>query len=485
MKRNIVLKIYTLLLSVTIGLSSCKDFLEVYPHDGLVQETAINNMTKANAALNGVYYQLMTAQLYGTDLISWGEVRGDDMGTTRQGDRTTELYEFAHTTPLNYRTSFWSYMYNGLVRVNMLLEAIEKNEIVIETEDDEKILNDIKGQALALRALFHFDIVKTHGEPYLKNKNAYGAVIADRVILDTEKPQRSTVEDTYNFIVNDLKAALGLVGTEKTPFTFNVWSVKAFLCKVYLYQGNWEEAYNLGKDVVTNGGYTLISNANYTASWSLESTSESVFEIHSSEAYNADREGIGYVMLPRIGDNGGYGAISATEDFIALMNEDPSDVRLGIMKTNDQGVDQAYIVKYPGRGGNSYVNNARVIRLSDIYLMVAEAGLHAGKSDASTYLNEIRKRANPAVSDVTATLELVEKERRKELVGEGHRYFDIIRNLQNKSVARKGLASNPVVSDEVPVISWNNADTHRLILPISQTEIETNPDIYQNAGYTN
>lgn len=465
-------------------ISSCSDFLSVNPKDSLASDEAITDMDKAYSALYGIYDLMQSRYYYGTDMITYGEVKGDDMGTTVSGDRTQSQYLFGTLQALTYQNTgrFWEYQYAGLNYANNLINAINDNQVEhLESENAE--LTDIKGQAIALRALFHFDLVRIHGEPYLKDKSAYGAVIAQRIISPNEKVQRSTVEETYKAIIDDLTEAIPLLSTEKSLGVINQWAAKALLAKVYLYQGNWESAYSMAKDVVDNGGYTLIPTADYEQAWSLEKNSESIFDIVSTDVDNPNRESIGYVMLPRGGDNGGYGAVSTTQAFIDLMKEDMDDIRWKVLKTNDKDFEGGYVVKYPGRGGNVYANSTRVIRLSDIYLMVAEAGVHAGKSDASSYLNAIKKRANPNVTDVTATLELVEKERRKELVGEGHRFFDIMRNLGNKEINRVGTTTYPLTKNDVLVISWNNADTYRLILPVPSYELEVNPDIYQNAGY--
>lgn len=70
----------------------------------------------------------------------------------------------------------------------------------------------------------------------------------------------------------------------------------------------------------------------------------------------------------------GYAAVIGTQDFINLLNEDPKDVRLGLLQTDSEG-KKRFINKYPGRAGAIAVNNIRVIRLSDVYLMAAEAAL--------------------------------------------------------------------------------------------------------------
>ena len=489
--------VYSIILAGVFILSSCSDFLVVGPSNELPDETAVVNVNGARVALHGVYLSLANRWLFGTDMITYGDVRGDDMGTTRVGDRTQGPYRFSHLSALTSTNGgfFWRWFYVTLARTNDLMERIESGNIQVNSPAEQIELNSIYGQLLALRALAHFQLVRIYGEPYLKNPNAPGAIIAYRVIGKYERPQRSTVRETYNFIVEDLQRALGRVGGTTylqqaicpilSHAAFSYFAAEALLARVFLHMGRWEDAYNSATNVIHNGPYSLIPTEQYVASWGLEFTTESIFEVHQSATSNADRESIGYLMLPRHGlAVTGYGAVSATPQFIELMLEDPDDVRLGIMLPNDLGQEHAYIAKYPGRGGNIMVNNARVIRLSDIYLIAAEAGVLAGKPTASNYLNAIRRRANPAVADVTATVELVMRERRKELVGEGHRFFDIIRNLGTNTVRRYGTEGNPLNHvNMVQELSWHNAQSHLLILPIPQVEIDVNPDIYQNAGY--
>ncbi|NDV77374.1 RagB/SusD family nutrient uptake outer membrane protein [Dysgonomonas sp. 511] len=442
-----------------ISFSACSDFLEVSPSDQIPNETAVTTVGEATAALNGVYTGFVSRYYYGTDMITYGDVRGDDMATTFNGQRTYSQFTFGHATALTSTNggSFWQYIYRNMNRVNNLITKIDAGSVKISTEKEQTTLDDVRGQALALRALMHFDVLKIYGEPYLKNKSAWGAIIADKVFSKNDKPQRSTVEQTYTFILGDLKEALGistskvLLNKTKTNGKMSYWAAKALLARVYLYMGDYENAYKEAKDVVTNGGYSLIGNADYVNSWSQEFTTESIFEIHSSETDNADREGIGYVW-----SIDGYYASIITKELHDILKEDAKDVRLGLLEAeqlDNAGTMGYFINKYPGRNGNVYVNNTRVIRLSDMYLIVAEAGSRTGKSDASTYLNAIRKRANPEATDVTATLDLVMKERRKELFGEGHRFFDIIRDLGTSTVNRVGYLPNTPITrkDQVPV----------------------------------
>jgi len=124
-----------------------------------------------------------------------------------------------------------------------------------------------------------------------------------------------------------------------------------------------------------------------------------------------------------------------------------------------------------------------VLRLSEAYLIAAEGALKgsAGAAVASGYLNTIRKRANPNVADVVATDDLIQTERRKELVGEGHRFFDQMR--LGKSIIRLDSdGHNFAESAGCPgTIDWSY---FKIVLPISHTERKSYPELQQNPGYT-
>ena len=132
---------------------------------------------------------------------------------------------------------------------------------------------------------------------------------------------------------------------------------------------------------------------------------------------------------------------------------------------------------------NFRLNNPRILRLTEAYLIAAEGALKGttGVTQASYYLNTIRKRANPSVSDVTATDLLIQNERRKEFIGEGHRFFDQMR-LGNSIIRKDSDGYNFAVSAGCPeTITW---DYNRIVLPISHTERQIYPNLKQNPGYT-
>jgi len=472
---NIKIALVAALLPLSIALYSCgDDALVEYPNAELVAETAIVDVDGAKAALYGVYDVLQNYLSYGCDMITYGDVRGEDMqNVDRTGSRALGFYTFNNRTPDNAKASLWTVPYVALNRVNTLIAAFDKDRVADISDADK---NDILGQAYALRALFHFDLVRLFGAPYAKDKTQPGAVKADRVITASEKPSRSSVEEIYNFVVEDLTKATTLLANSKLIVNgyINFWAAEALLARVYLYMGDWDKAYTLSAHVIEQGPYTLLAQASYIAAFAENFNSESVFDVANSSADNAGRESIGSVASPA-----GYSELIVTTEFINLLNEEPTDVRLDFLKPDKTGAD-GYFAKYPGRGGDYMINNIHVIRLSEVYLNAAEAALRKSPVDqvnANKYLNAIRSRAIAGAAETPATIADVLKERRKELVGEGHRFYDIMR--LGLTVTRSG-GRHFLNIDEGVTVGWDN---YLCVLPVPRTELDVNPGVGQTAGY--
>jgi len=156
------------------------------------------------------------------------------------------------------------------------------------------------------------------------------------------------------------------------------------------------------------------------------------------------------------------------------------DPTTGVKKTGEY-----WLKKFVGNKDRGYTfrrNNPHVMRISEAYLIAAEAALETGKAgEASNYLNIIRKRADPDASNVTATLDLIQTERQKEFIGEGHRFFDIMRRggtiTRNMLVDEHDYAGT---SQYKASFSW---DYDKIVLPISSNERTIYPQLQQNPGY--
>ncbi|WP_220575501.1 RagB/SusD family nutrient uptake outer membrane protein, partial [Bacteroides fragilis] len=275
----------------------------------------------------------------------------------------------------------------------------------------------------------------------------------------------------------------------------NEWAAKALLTRIYLTKGDNENALKVAEDIITNSPYKLWTNEEYVAAWSKISgvhSNEMLFEIAITGSTDwTDREGIAYLY-----NEDGYADVIATKKFLDLLNEDPKDVRLGVFlapTTKDfqklYGTNTVFLNKYPADGlSDLRYNNVPLLRLSEVYLNAAEAAAKLGNQNdkAVKYLDAIVKRANPAntVQGTIVTVDRVLLERRKELIGEGHRFFDAMRNNETivRYTSKEDQGWQQALKEEVRSF---NRDFYKTLLPIPQNEIDANPAMkdQQNIGY--
>lgn len=457
------------ILGVCIGCMGCEGYLDTNPSNALKPGEEITTEGEVLAALRGAYDGLLDKRYYGADFVVYGDVKGDDVQTRVAGLRTEAAYRFSWRQA-DAPEGLWLVPYEVIRRVNFLLESLEKNGIP-QTE----VIRDARGQALALRALCHFNLLLTYGIPYLKDQGrSPGVPLVSRTLEAGAVPARSTVEAGYRMVEDDLRHAVADLGTEVKNGYFNRWAAEALLARVFLYRGAWDSAYVYAERVIGNGPYTLVPNDRYLSSWKEEFTAESVLQLSVSEQAATNKELLGYLAAP-----GGYASLIATQDFRDLSDEDPEDVRQGLL-TKRGGY--WFINKYPGRNGYLAVNNIPVIRLSEVYLIGAEAALkmkNPRQEVADRYLHAIRSRANPAVPAVRASEENILRERRKELVLEGHRFFDAMR--LGKKLCRQG-GWHFLRPQDLICPSW---DDYRIVAPLPQAELDANPALRQsqNEGY--
>lgn len=485
-----------LFLAAVFTMASCSnDWLDVDPSDSLPTSEAISNYKDATSALNGIYDGLQgnsdAVSYYARNMFFYGDVRGDDMQARTQGMRSSSLYEMRYTE--DDAPAIWVTPYNVIRRANNLIEAIEAGKV---NDASEVELNNMVAQAKAVRALVHFDLARIYGKPYtVDNGASAGIPIVTRPVAASEQLTRNTVAEVYEQVISDLTEAINsnALSEEKTLGMFNVWAAKALLSRVYLYKGDNENALAMAEDVINNSPYALWTTDEYVDGWVGDNRKEMILEIvNYSSADWADREGIAYCL-----NETGYADAIVTQAFSDLLNKDMNDVRQGvILKATDPtlgfieeyGDQQVFVNKFPAKepGGDYRVSNLPLLRVSEMYLNAAEAAAKLGQSDkAAQYLNAIVLRANPEATEVSpaeATVDRILDERRLELVGEGHRFFDLMRN--NKTVVRYESLDNMGRHYALIQESTKFDNTYfRAILPIPISEINANPNIEQNPGY--
>ncbi len=476
---------------IALVLVSCdKDFLDVEPSNSGDSSTAIKTPADATVMINGLMRNMTATDYYGRNFLLYGDVKGGDMTIFSQGRGQDALYTFNHTATSNSYSGFWSQMYYCILQANALLEGIGKLEATGATG-----FATHKGQALTARAMIYFDLVRLYGKSYDDDKASFGVPNITKTLTASEQPLRATVEQNYTQILADLKAAAPLLPKTKTNGYLNYYANIAMQARVYLYMKDYPNALAAAEEIINAGGgtlYSLYSNANWVSSWTTQFGSESIFELGVFATENdLLLAGIGaYHRRKGHGGTNVLGWFMASDYYLNRLNQDPTDIRKGVLSNDESSATRlGGIYKYSGNtallgDGKSTPTavNIKVIRLSEIYLIAAEAAFPNDKLKAATYLNQIRKRA-PALVPATAatvTMDMIVDERSKELIGEGHRFFDMIR--LNRTITFNDEFGPVTVTARPKTIDRTFFKTR---LPISQSEINANPNMkaQQNPGY--
>ncbi|WP_299439021.1 RagB/SusD family nutrient uptake outer membrane protein [uncultured Aquimarina sp.] len=440
----------TVVFFVLLGVfTSCSDdFVDVASEDEN-SEDFFNSEEDYQSALIGAYDLLQSTYLN----VMLGEIASDN--TLAGGESATdvpgiqEIDDMVHT-PVNAQLrDIWSWMYAGVNRANYIMEFQDKTDFAGKEE--------VIGQTRFLRAYYYFELVKWFGDVPL--------AIDKRILFGEETNfDRSPKEDVYVLIEEDLQfAANNLPITQAETGRITQGAARALLGKVYLYQDKFTEAANV-LDQVVSGPYDLVTDYESIFEQEGENNIESVFEVQYT-----DEEGAGFGCLQcsegnvAVGFNGirnysgpqfesGFSFNVPTQEVVDTF--EAGDIRLDVAILDieawaaSQGATFSTGFEHTGYFNRKYIarqgdlntgdanltnpNNYRAIRFADVLLMAAEAHNRKSASNdgqALIYLNRVRTRAE--LPDVTVTgtalLDAIYQERRVELVGEGHHFFDLVR----------------------------------------------------------
>lgn len=442
--------IYFILASILIVACS-DDFVDVDPPFANsadffnTEEDYQKALIGAYDLLQTTYINVMLGEIASDNTLSGGESATDVIGIQ-------EIDEMIHT-PMNQQLrDIWGWMYAGVNRSNYIMQFENK------TDFDGK--ENVIAQTRFLRAYYYFELVKFFGDVPL---------IRDRVVEfgDERDIQKAPKEEVYALMEEDLIYAsnnLPLQQSEVGRITRG--AAQALLGKVYLYQEKFSEAAAILEEVIDSGVYDLLTDYSTMFENDNENNIESVFEVQYT-----DEEGAGFGCLQcsegnvAVGFNGirnyngpifesGFSFNVPTQEVVDAFEDGDNRLDTAILDidawaeetgaTFDIGYKHTgyYNRKYISRQGDANIgdanltnpNNYRSIRFADVLLMAAEALNRGGINDSQAliYLNRVRERAfgntdnNLSVGGVGLT-NAIYQERRVELVGEGHHFFDLVR----------------------------------------------------------
>ncbi len=454
MKRyNFKPKMLLVLLTLTISLGCTEEFLDETQEYNISSENYFNSEEDYYNALIGVYDILQSTYVN----VLLGEIASDN--TLSGGESATDVIgfqqvdEMTHTPVNDNLDDVWDWNFAGVQRANYILEFKDKTEF----EGKEQIIAETR----FLRAYFTFELVKWFGPLPLSGDKRF-------VLGDETSVPRSPVSEVYDQIESDLQYAIDhLDYTAPQVGRVTKGAAQALLGKAYLYQDQYDESAAVLTDLINSGQYHLYGTQegeDYTNLFEFvgENSAESVFEIQ----YTGE-EGAGFGCLQcsegnvAVGFQGirnytgplfesGYSFnVPVQEVYDAFSEEDIRrdysilDIEAWAAET---GATYSEGYKHTGFFNRKYLprknenqgdtnltqpNNYRSIRYADVLLMAAEALLKGNGDEgrARTYLNMVRERAGlqPVTESGSNLLETLYNERRLELVGEGHRFFDLVR----------------------------------------------------------
>lgn len=468
MKNTAIKKLF--LIGLIFLVASCSDFLDISPKQSIAEGEALETLEGFQAAITGVYDIISDSDYYGRYFILTPDVMADDVKQNSQANRAREYAEYVAFADHFITEGLWERMYEATNAANAIINSDAE---VAAVEQDE--LDHIIGEAYAIRGQILFDLVRLYGQHYTYTDDA--SHLGVPIILEHDRenePQRNTVGEVYDQVISDMTTAISMMNPAPrtgSTSTLSSTAVQALLARVYLYKEDWTNAQQMATQVIESGSYSLVPNGNYYSSgWVNDYSSESIFEIAMTENDNRGSDALGRMYIEE-----GYGDYLPSNDLTSLLPE--GDARRDWL-TVDENLTGDYapyrLIKYPSVTGQ---NNTKVIRLSEVYLIRAEAAAILGDdATAQSDVTMIRQRAMPTAEAVTSTgselLDEVLLERRKELAYEGQRLWDLMRRQQD--VVRDECTS-PICTIEYP--------DDRFVLPIPSAETNANPNITQNPGY--
>lgn len=521
MKKTSLYKFFVCASLVVGGMTSCvNNWLDESPSDGLEASTAVQTVSDLSGVRTGMYAAVKgnsnLLDYYGRLMFIYGDMRGEDVqynhvdGSGRGSFYYYMNYETADNFVAGGSSAVWQTPFIVISRANRLIEAAEGGQLV-DAEAEKETVAQYKAEAKVIRAMALFDLTRIYGKPYTEDQGAsLGAPIMTKSVsideLRTSKPSRSTVAECYKSIEGDLSDAInsGALPEDKTQGYVNLWVAKALQVRVYMTKGEWQNALTTAQDIIEHSPYKLWTSAEYANAWDKTDathTNEMIFELLINNTTDwTDREGIAYCYRDAHSAAPGYGDVMVTKAFSEMLASDPKDVRNEVLlkpqgKAEDYEVyggedfikHGVFINKMPPSGGDVRYANVPLLRLSEVYLSAAEAAFQLGyKETAAKMLNAIiTNRTTDASKEVTAstiTLDRIYIERRKELVGEGQRYFDVLR--RGETVTRYTNDSDKgwhdVLTEDARTF---NRDSKKALPLIPVGEMNVNPNMQQNPLY--
>ncbi|MFO8098261.1 MAG: RagB/SusD family nutrient uptake outer membrane protein [Salinibacter sp.] len=445
----------TVLLAGVLLLAGCSDFLSVEPKQSIDEDRALSTPQNVRAALVGAYNDLSDADLYGGQYMMSPDLLADNGDVQWDGTFADPAAIVSKDIRSNngFVETQWTDAYETINVANNVLSALDQLE-------DAQERTRVKGEALFIRGALYFELVRLFAQPWAagdpgSNLGVPLVLEPTREINEEDNVTRDPVQAVYDQVIEDLTTARDSLPAANDEFA-DTYAASAMLSRVYLMQGDYENAAEEADRVIASDEFELADE--FAGAFNNnEDIPEYIFAVQVSSQDGANDLNLFYAAE----SDGGRGDINIQEQHL---NRYAADDARGDFFYEDPGTGDTRTRKWQDDEADGA--NIPILRLAEMYLTRAEANLEAGTTigaDPVDDVNEVRERADlPPVNDVT--VDDVLEQRRLEFAFEGTLLHDLKRT-------ERSIGSIPYDADQ-------------LVYPIPQREIDSNPEIEQNPGYS-
>ena len=462
-------------VSFALVLSSCNDWLDVDLDNKVDDNKLFGSAEGFQEALAGVYSEMSKANMYGQALsMEFPDLLAQYYSYNSVSNTYVYWKDFDYTNSgvASTQSGMWTRLYHNIGQVNCILEWADKNaSVMTEAQHDQ-----VRGEALALRAYMHFDLYRLFSPDVKISPKADGIPYNKR--FGVSLPAMYSAEETVQLVINDLLEAekcladdpitsvvpyeitsdddLGSAkdAADKYVARMNLYAVKAMLARAYQARGDYRKAIEKAREVIDSGKFRLLDFGSIDkgeASVDILFSDEHIFSLRNRD-------------MRTISQNLHYNKVSSGVTSFAPL---PFNSISSVYESNNDDVryakwfDLGNFVKFIPDSTNVFTQKMPMIKLSEMYLLAAECSYASSPSDALDYVNTLRDhriRNNRHWNSVT--LDYIIQEMRREYVGEGQLWYVYKRN--NLTIPGSGSMEGDVQpSDDI------------FVFPMPDSEIST------------
>jgi len=510
---------YRAVLLVTFSLISlsCNKYLTLTPQDGLVRDEFWLNKEQVVGAVAGMYSSMLQAGPSTTGYTAprplaetffiWGELRADNVVTNLNSSVDQVAMATGGILPTNALVQ-WSTIYKVINNCNTIIDfapgVLAKDNTFTQAQ-----LDGYLAEALTVRALMYFYLVKTFRDAPLKIKSTSSDADLVQLAKSTDTQILAQIKQDLDIAAKTAPFTYPTIELTKGHITrYGVWALQA---DVALWTEQYQDCIDACDKIINSAQFGLVAFADYTTLYYNGNSNESIFELQFNlQAPNSFFPILSsskpvYIPGPNI-----VGAVDPTTGGTssggnyAFILDPVNDKNFDYRPNNDVNSAVTQITKYTaGRTVDASITHWIVYRYADVLLMKAEACAWVGSTngnatrgqDALDLINQVRTRAHavyttletPSVSDSEGISEYVLHERNREFIFEGKRWYDLLRNAKRDYPNHLNLITDAVATT-VPAQYQQKLiaafhDKNFLYLPVFYGEILSDPNLVQNPYY--